>query len=55
MLQNFDEQLNELSDELEPEGITFKITGPWPPYTFVKDEKKEYVEQSLAGLFIPWK
>lgn len=53
MLQSFNQQLNELSDELEPEGITFEISGPWPPYTFVKDEEKEDVERSLVKLLLP--
>jgi hypothetical protein len=55
MLYNFNRQLNELSDELEPEGITFEITGPWPPYTFVKDEEKENAERSLVRLLLPLK
>lgn len=52
-LQSFIQQLNELSDELEPEGITFEFTGPWPPYTFVKDGEKEDIEQSLVRLLLP--
>jgi len=55
MLQSFNQQLNELSDKLEPEGITFEITGPWPPYTFIKDEEKEDVERSLVRLLLPLK
>lgn len=55
MFQSFNQQLNELSDELEPEGIAFEITGPWPPYTFVKDEEKESAELSLVRLLLPLK
>ena len=53
LLQSFKQQLNKLSDELEPEGITFELTGPWPPYTFVKDEEKEDIEQSLIRMLLP--
>jgi DNA-binding MarR family transcriptional regulator len=52
-LHIFNQQLNELSDELEPEGVTFEISGPWPPYTFVKDEAKEDAERSLVRLLLP--
>ncbi|MDD3395392.1 MAG: GvpL/GvpF family gas vesicle protein [Anaerotignum sp.] len=55
MLQSFHQQLNELSDKFEPEGVTFKITGPWPPYTFVKDTEQEAVERSLVRLLLPLK
>ncbi len=54
-LQSFNQQLNELSDNLEPEGVSFEITGPWPPYTFVKDEEKENAERSLIRLLLPLK
>lgn len=53
LLQSFKQQLNKLSDELEPEGITLELTGPWPPYTFFKDEEKEDIERSLVRLLLP--
>lgn len=55
LLEGFNQQLNILSNELEPEGITFEVTGPWPAYTFVKDEEKADVERSLIRLLLPLK
>lgn len=54
-LHLFNQQLNELSDELEPEGAALEITGPWPPYSFVRDLEKEDAERSLVRLLLPLK
>ncbi|WP_165916267.1 GvpL/GvpF family gas vesicle protein [Marinisporobacter balticus] len=37
IFQDFLQQINKLTDELESEGITFEVIGPWPPYSFVED------------------
>jgi hypothetical protein len=42
LVSSADEQLAEtvgrLADEHAPLGITYEITGPWPPYNFVPEE-----------------
>jgi hypothetical protein len=34
----FREAVESLRGELGPEGISFELTGPWPPYNFVEVE-----------------
>lgn len=50
---DFKHKINKLSTELEPEGITLVVSGPWPPYSFVEDENKSDIERSLVRLLFP--
>ncbi|MCO1603059.1 GvpL/GvpF family gas vesicle protein [Desulfosporosinus nitroreducens] len=49
----FNHKLHQLSAELEPEGITLVVSGPWPPYSFVEDKKNSDLERSLVRMLFP--
>jgi len=53
LFHDFKHKISKLSAELEPEGITLVVSGPWPPYSFVEDEKKSEIEWSLVRLLFP--
>jgi hypothetical protein len=37
-LQGFRTSLSALQERYGPEGVTYELTGPWPPYNFVQGE-----------------
>ena len=53
LFHGFNHKIKKLSAELKPEGITLVVSGPWPPYSFVEDEKKSDIERSLVRLLFP--
>ena len=53
LFYEFNNKIEKLSDQLEPEGITLVVSGPWPPYSFVEDEKESGLERSLVRLLFP--
>jgi hypothetical protein len=30
--------VRELQERYRPDGVSYELTGPWPPYNFVEDE-----------------